>query len=172
MIRACDPGPIVACVNPSPVADRSAFTDASLPSWRPGPVREAVVACGCRDLTLDVSHLTSATTEGLKALVATARQVKHAGGQFSLANDMSQLGGLFTDVAHKLGGYYTLQYKSVARDGDHLLGVTVIALPSPPVFLSPKGLQHVGPRAFGYDLDFKSVFDAPHPDPPPLTAEG
>jgi hypothetical protein len=36
--------------------------------------------------------------------------------------------------------------------------VTVIALPSPPVFLSPKGLQHVGPRAFGYDIDFKSVF--------------
>jgi hypothetical protein len=26
------------------------------------------------------------------------------------------------------------------------------------VFLSPKGLAHVGPRAFGYDLDFKSVF--------------
>src|SRR3954452_7420974 len=36
--------------------------------------------------------------------------------------------------------------------------VTVIALPSPPVFLSPKGLQHVGPRAFGYDIEFKSVF--------------
>ena len=36
--------------------------------------------------------------------------------------------------------------------------VTVIALPSPPVFLSPKGLTHVGPRAFGYDIDFKSVF--------------
>jgi DUF917 family protein len=34
----------------------------------------------------------------------------------------------------------------------------VIALPSPPVFLSPKGLTHVGPRAFGYDIDFKSVF--------------
>jgi DUF917 family protein len=26
------------------------------------------------------------------------------------------------------------------------------------VFLTPKGLEHVGPRAFGYDLDFKSVF--------------
>jgi hypothetical protein len=26
------------------------------------------------------------------------------------------------------------------------------------VFLSEKGLQHVGPRAFGYDIDFKSVF--------------
>ena len=38
--------------------------------------------------------------------------------------------------------------------------VTVIALPPPPVFLTSKGLEHVGPRAFGYDLDFKSVFDS------------
>jgi uncharacterized protein len=38
--------------------------------------------------------------------------------------------------------------------------VTVIALPPPRVFLTPKGLEHVGPRAFGYDLDFKSVFAA------------
>ncbi|MBO0735998.1 MAG: DUF917 domain-containing protein [Alphaproteobacteria bacterium] len=37
--------------------------------------------------------------------------------------------------------------------------VSVIALPAPPVFLTPKGLEHVGPRAFGYDLDFRSVFD-------------
>ncbi|MGC2414560.1 MAG: DUF917 domain-containing protein [Stellaceae bacterium] len=37
--------------------------------------------------------------------------------------------------------------------------VTVVALPAPPVFLTPKGLAHVGPRAFGYDLDFRSVFD-------------
>ncbi len=37
--------------------------------------------------------------------------------------------------------------------------VTVVALPAPPVFLSPKGLEYVGPRAFGYDLDFRSVFD-------------
>ena len=37
--------------------------------------------------------------------------------------------------------------------------VTVVALPAPPIFLTPKGLDHVGPRAFGYDLDFKSVFD-------------
>jgi DUF917 family protein len=36
--------------------------------------------------------------------------------------------------------------------------VTVIALPPPPIFLTPKGLEHVGPRAFGYNLDFKSVF--------------
>jgi DUF917 family protein len=38
--------------------------------------------------------------------------------------------------------------------------VTVIALPPPEIFLSPRGLEHVGPRAFGYDLDFRSVFSA------------
>jgi DUF917 family protein len=37
---------------------------------------------------------------------------------------------------------------------------TVIALPAAPVLLTPKGLQHVGPRAFGHDLDFTSVFAA------------
>jgi DUF917 family protein len=36
--------------------------------------------------------------------------------------------------------------------------VSVVALPAPPVLLTPKGLEHVGPRAFGYDLDFRSVF--------------
>ena len=35
---------------------------------------------------------------------------------------------------------------------------TAIALRAPEVFLSPRGLEFVGPRAFGYDLDFKSVF--------------
>lgn len=43
----------------------------------------------------------------------------------------------------------------VARYGQR---VTVVALPAPPVFLSPRGLDFVGPRAFGYDLDFRSVF--------------
>ena len=38
--------------------------------------------------------------------------------------------------------------------------VKVIALPAPPILLTPKGLEHVGPRAFGYDLDFVSVFAA------------
>jgi DUF917 family protein len=36
--------------------------------------------------------------------------------------------------------------------------VTVIALRAPAVFLTPKGLDHVGPRAFGHDIDFVSVF--------------
>ena len=37
---------------------------------------------------------------------------------------------------------------------------SVIVLPGSKVFLSPRGLEHVGPRAFGYDIDFKSVFSS------------
>lgn len=37
---------------------------------------------------------------------------------------------------------------------------TVIALPAADVFLSPSGLDLVGPRAFGYDIDFTSVFQS------------
>jgi DUF917 family protein len=36
--------------------------------------------------------------------------------------------------------------------------VTVVGLPAPAILRTPKGLQHVGPRAFGYDLDFRSMF--------------
>lgn len=38
--------------------------------------------------------------------------------------------------------------------------VTVIALPAPGVFLSERGLKLTGPRAFGYDIDFRSVFQS------------
>lgn len=37
---------------------------------------------------------------------------------------------------------------------------TVIVLPAAPVFLTPRGLEHVGPRAFGFDIDFRSVFQS------------
>jgi DUF917 family protein len=36
--------------------------------------------------------------------------------------------------------------------------LTVIALPAPDLFLTARGLQHVGPQAFGYDIPFQSVF--------------
>lgn len=36
--------------------------------------------------------------------------------------------------------------------------VTVVALPCAPILRSEKGLTLVGPRAFGYDFDFRSVF--------------
>jgi uncharacterized protein len=38
--------------------------------------------------------------------------------------------------------------------------VAVVALPAPAVLTSARGLEFVGPRAFGYDLDFRSVFAA------------
>jgi len=37
--------------------------------------------------------------------------------------------------------------------------VSIIALPAPARLRSEKGLLNVGPQAFGYDFDFKSVFD-------------
>lgn len=37
--------------------------------------------------------------------------------------------------------------------------VTIIALPAPPIMRTPKGLELVGPKAFGYELKFKSVFE-------------
>ena len=35
--------------------------------------------------------------------------------------------------------------------------VTAIVLPAPEIFLTPRGLELVGPRAFGYDIDFRSA---------------
>lgn len=36
--------------------------------------------------------------------------------------------------------------------------VTIIALPAPAILATDAGLRYVGPRAFGYDLDFRSLF--------------
>lgn len=41
--------------------------------------------------------------------------------------------------------------------------VTVIALPSQPIHRTVEGLRHVGPRAFGHDIDFRSVFEETRP---------
>jgi DUF917 family protein len=42
--------------------------------------------------------------------------------------------------------------------------VRIVALQAPALQTTPKGLEHVGPRAFGYDLDFRSVFAEGDPD--------
>lgn len=36
--------------------------------------------------------------------------------------------------------------------------VTVVVLPSPDILRTTQGLENVGPRAFGYDFDYRSVF--------------
>ena len=41
--------------------------------------------------------------------------------------------------------------------------VTVVALPAPEILMTPAGLDFVGPRAFGYDLDCRSVFTGERP---------
>jgi anti-anti-sigma factor len=53
-------------------------------------VRDTVVAQGCRALTLDVSGLSHTTREGLETLLSTARQVKEAGGEFTLADNQGR----------------------------------------------------------------------------------
>jgi len=37
--------------------------------------------------------------------------------------------------------------------------VSVVALPTPSVLCNEAGLDLVGPRAFGYDFEFRSVFE-------------
>lgn len=37
--------------------------------------------------------------------------------------------------------------------------VSVLAVPAPPVFLTSEGIEAVGPKAFGFDIEFSSVFD-------------
>jgi anti-anti-sigma factor len=49
-------------------------------------VSEALAAGGCRALTLDVSDLLAASPAGVKTLVAAARRVKGAGGEFHLVD--------------------------------------------------------------------------------------
>ena len=36
--------------------------------------------------------------------------------------------------------------------------IDILALPAPKVFLSTEGLKAVGPKAFGFDIEFKSIF--------------
>jgi DUF917 family protein len=36
--------------------------------------------------------------------------------------------------------------------------VSIVALPAPAILRTPKGIDHVGPRAFGYDFDYLSAF--------------
>ena len=37
--------------------------------------------------------------------------------------------------------------------------VSVLALPGPEIFRTQAGLDAVGPRAFGFDLDYECIFD-------------
>ena len=97
----------------------------------------------------------TATIEGLDAFRAHT---------FKLAFQNEFAVGWLDDVPRVMTPDLICVLDTVAGDaiGTELLRygqrVTVIALPAPPILLTPKGIEHVGPRAFGYDLDFRSVF--------------
>jgi DUF917 family protein len=97
----------------------------------------------------------SATIEGLEA---------HRGHAFTLAFQNEFAVGWLDDRPRVMTPDLICVLDTVSGDaiGTETLRygqrVTVIALPAPPVLLTPKGLEHVGPRAFGYDLEFRSVF--------------
>jgi len=130
------------------------------------PIRDVVEAE--RGLVLfrgKVSDVNRRTTEGFLRGTATLDGLEsHRGHLFSLAfqNEFAvgwldgeprvmtpDLICLMDTVSGEAIGTETLRYGQRA---------TVIALPAPPILTTPKGLQHVGPRAFGYDLEFRSVF--------------
>ena len=50
--------------------------------------------------------------------------------------------------------------------------ISVIALPAPALFLTPKGLATVGPRAFGYDFDYRGLAGARASRPASLSTTG
>lgn len=101
----------------------------------------------------------------------------------------ARIEGLGDDLGHEMVVHFQNEYSVGFRDGipivmtpdlicllDSVSGdgigtdvlrfgqrVSVLALPAPEVFLTKAGLQAVGPRAFGFDLDYTSVFKGEQP---------
>jgi DUF917 family protein len=105
------------------------------------------------------------TTEGFLRGTATIEGLdQFRSHTFKLAFQNEFAVGWLDDVARVMTPDLICVLDTVAGDaiGTETLRygqrVTVIALPAPPILLTPKGIEHVGPRAFGYDLDFRSVF--------------
>lgn len=128
---------------------------------------EAILAAegGCLLFRGKVRDVARRTTEGfLRGTAALDGLDEHAGHRFELAFQNEWAVGwrdgepcvttpdlicVIDTLAGEAIGTETLRYGQ---------RVSVIALPAPPILLTPRGLEHVGPRAFGYDLDFRSVF--------------
>ena len=130
------------------------------------PIQALVEAEGGRRLfTGKIADVARRTTEGF--LRGTARLEGHGewrGHVFTLAFQNEFAVGWLDGVPRVTTPDLICVIDSVSGDavGTETVRygqrVGVVALPAPPVLLTPKGLEHVGPRAFGYDLDFTSVF--------------
>ena len=130
---------------------------------------DAILAAedGCLLFRGKVRDVARRTTEGF--LRGTARLEgldEHAGQGFELAFQNEWAVGWHDDQPRVTTPDLICVVDSVAGEaiGTETLRygqrVTVIALPAPAILLTPKGLEHVGPRAFGYELEFHSVFEA------------
>jgi DUF917 family protein len=105
------------------------------------------------------------TTEGFLRGTTTLEGLdEHKGQSFALAFQNEFAVGWLDGAPRVMTPDLICVMDTVAGDaiGTEMLRygqrVTVAALPAPPILLTPKGLEHVGPRAFGYDLEFRSVF--------------
>lgn len=98
----------------------------------------------------------TATIEGLGE-DAGSRMILHFQNEFALAYKNDQPVVMTPDLICLLDSVSGEGIGTdIVRFGQR---VSVLALPAPPVFLSPEGLKAVGPRAFGFDIEFTSVFD-------------
>jgi DUF917 family protein len=123
------------------------------------------VAGGRRLFTGKVADVARRTTEGFLRGTATLEGLDAWRGHgFSLAFQNEFAVGWLDGAPHVMTPDLICVLDTVSGEaiGTETLRygqrVTVIALPAPPVLLTPRGLEHVGPRAFGYDLEFRSVF--------------
>jgi hypothetical protein len=105
------------------------------------------------------------TTEGFLRGTTTLEGLdEHKGQSFALAFQNEFAVGWLDGAPRVMTPDLICVMDTVAGDaiGTEMLRygqrVTVAALPAPPILLTPRGLEHVGPRAFGYDLEFRSVF--------------
>jgi hypothetical protein len=123
------------------------------------------VAAGIKIFSGKIHDIARRTTEGfLRGTAIIEGLDAFRGHRFRLAFQNEFAVGWLDDVPRVMTPDLICVLDTVAGDaiGTETLRygqrVTVIALPAPPILLTPKGIEHVGPRAFGYDLDFRSVF--------------
>ena len=112
-----------------------------------------------------VADVARRTTEGFLRGTATLDGLEGwAGQRFVLAFQNEWAVGWLDGVARVMTPDLICVLDSVSGEaiGTETLRygqrVTVIALRGPAVFRTPRGLEFVGPRAFGYDIDFVSLF--------------
>ena len=123
------------------------------------------VAAGIKIFSGKIHDIARRTTEGFLRGTATIEGLdQFRGHRFRLAFQNEFAVGWLDDAPRVMTPDLICVLDTVSGDaiGTETLRygqrVTVVALPAPPILLTPKGIEHVGPRAFGYDLDFRSVF--------------